>query len=93
MFYYCKELKSVGDISNWDISNVRDMSFMFALCEFFNQNLSKWNVSRVTDMTLMFDGCYSFNQDISGWNVSNVRNNDFMFNNCPIKDEYKPKFK
>ena len=63
-----------GDISEWDVSNVKDMRSMFAECEAFNQNISKWDVSNVIDMNSMFWGCKSFNQDISSWDVSNVTN-------------------
>lgn len=36
------------DISNWNVSNVTDMSVMFYYAQAFsNQNLSSWNVSKV----------------------------------------------
>ena len=38
-----------GDISNWNVQNVRDMSFMF-LNSRFNGNISKWNVGNVNSM-------------------------------------------
>ena len=30
MFESCKQLKSVGDLSNWNVSNVRFMYYMFS---------------------------------------------------------------
>ena len=57
MFYWCKELKSVGDISEWDVSNVTSMTSMFDGCILFNQDLSKWNVLNVTDAINMFYNC------------------------------------
>jgi len=60
------------DISNWDVSNVTNMSEMFARAIKFNQDISKWDVSNVNDMSAMFSGARSFNQDISNWDVSNV---------------------
>ena len=61
-----------GDISQWDVSNVTDMSGMFWWSK-FKGDISRWNVSNVTDMSLMF--CYSkFDGDISQWIVSNVSN-------------------
>ena len=83
------------DISDWDVSNVRTMSYMFAYCKELKSvgDISYWNVSKVTDMRSMFLDCKFFNQDISKWDVSNVRHHYFMFEKCPIKDEYKPKFK
>ena len=66
-----------GHISYWDVSNVTNMSFMFADCK-FDGDISNWDVSNVTDMSFMFADC-KFNGDISNWNVSNVTNMDNMF--------------
>ena len=71
-----------GDISNWNVSNVTNMRFMFYRCKLFNQDISNWNVSNVTDMSGMFLTCTKFNQDISNWDVSNVENMSWMFGNC-----------
>ena len=81
-----------GDISNWNVSNVTDMRWMFYMCESFNQDISNWNVSNVTDMNYMFGGCKKFNQDISKWDVSKVKSHYFIFSDCGIQDKYKPKF-
>ena len=81
-----------GDISKWDVSNVKNMYGMFSNCYYFNQNISDWDVSSVTEMQYMFYNCKKFNQDLSKWNVYKVYKNILMFDNCPIKDEYKPKF-
>ena len=93
MFCSCEELKSVGDISKWDVSKVTSMSNMFGYCEYFNKNISDWDVSNVTNMQFMFVHCESFNQDLSSWDVSKVKDKTYMFAGCPIKEEYKPKFK
>ena len=45
-----------GNISNWDVSNVTNMSGIFVGCESFNQDISSWDVSNVTNMTNMFYG-------------------------------------
>ena len=37
MFYFCKELKALPDISKWDITNVQNKSNMFFGC---NKNLN-----------------------------------------------------
>ena len=71
-----------GDISSWDVSNVKDMSFMFWECPKFNSDISEWDVSNVTDMHSMFYECIKFNQDISKWDVSNVTNMHSMFWKC-----------
>ena len=70
------------DISNWDVSNVKDMTGMFYCCYDFNCDLSNWNVSNVTNMAGMFVGCENFNCDLSYWYVSNVTDMDNMFVNC-----------
>jgi len=72
-------IQKYGDLSTWDVSNVTNMSGMFAGASLFNGDLSKWNVSNVTDMHGMFINTFSFNGDLSAWNVSNVRNMSYMF--------------
>ena len=67
------------DISNWDVSNVTDMSAMFNDATNFNQDISNWDVSSVTDMRGMFRQATFFNQDISNWDVSNVTDISGMF--------------
>ena len=57
MFYWCKELESIGDISKWDVSNVTNMSYMFYMCRSLNQDLSDWDVSKVQYNILMFHNC------------------------------------
>ena len=52
----------VGDIRSWDVSNVTDMSYMFAGYPGFNQDISNWDVSNVTNMKAMF---YSIPVDLS----------------------------
>jgi surface protein len=42
-----------GVISDWDVSNVTDMSYMFKQSQ-FKGDISEWDVSNVTDMTQMF---------------------------------------
>ena len=60
-----------GDISQWDVSNVENMSYMFYKSK-FNGDISQWDVSKVKYMNYMF--AYSiFNGDISQWVVSQVK--------------------
>jgi uncharacterized protein YjbI with pentapeptide repeats len=68
-----------GDISDWDVSNVEDMSYMFAECNitFKNTDLSGWNVSKCKSMAWMFEDIQfdpnsEYNYDLSGWDMSNV---------------------
>ena len=72
------------DISDWNVSNITNMSYMFYCCEELESvgDISKWDVSNVTNMRSMFFRCESFNQYISGWDVSSVTDMRYMFCNC-----------
>jgi surface protein len=58
-----------GHISDWDTSQVRDMSRLFRTDlneeNSFNSDLSRWNVARVTDMSHMFENACAFQSDLS----------------------------
>ena len=45
-----------GDISMWDVSNVKTMVSMFEYCS-FDGDISKWDISSVEDMNEMFYMC------------------------------------
>jgi len=53
------------------------MSFMFAGCTNFNQDISKWDVRNITYMTSIFYGCKNFNQSLCKW-VSNIKDKDVL---------------
>ena len=55
-----------GDISTWDVSNVRDMSDMFSGATVFNSDISKWDVSRVSNMDCMFRHALMFKRNLCG---------------------------
>lgn len=78
-----------SSISNWDVSSVKDMSFMF-FGSTFNGDIGNWDVGNVNNMRGMFatrNGptplsvpFYNlFNKDISSWDVSNVTDMESMF--------------
>lgn len=46
MFSGCKELKSLGDISNWYIPKWKRMIGMFANCYSLNLNIKKWKLDK-----------------------------------------------
>ena len=71
------------DVSEWDVSNVTDMSYMFHDCKNFDCDLSSWDVSNVTDMQYMFKNCYKLKDNgLENWDVSNVKNMNGMFKDC-----------
>ena len=58
-----------GNISQWDVSNVKNMMNMFFNCKYFNGDISNWDVSSVTNSLGMFLGCKIYNKDIDRKNV------------------------
>ena len=74
-----------GDISNWNVSNIENIEWMFAYSQ-FNGDISNWNVSNVENMSYMF--YYSkFNQNISDWDVSNVEDMRNMFSDSQFNQD------
>ena len=79
---------SIGDLSSWNTSSVKDMSLMFDDAGFnattFSLNLSSWNTSSVTDMYGMFGdaGLSATTWSVSGlssWDTSSVMDMSDMF--------------
>ena len=74
------------DISDWDVSNVKNMGGMFYGCKKLTSvgDLSNWNVSNVKEMYSMFSNCKKLTSigDIEKWDVSNVKHMTCMFSNC-----------
>ena len=54
-------LKSLPDISKWNISNANDMEGLFSECIYLQYlpDLSKWNTENVNDISGIFYKCYS----------------------------------
>ena len=86
LFYGCKSLLSLPDISKLDTSNIKDMSFIFSECKSLLKlpDISKWDTNNVLTMSCMFYECESLIllPDISNWNIGNVENMSCMFYKC-----------
>ena len=67
------------DVSEWDVSQVTDMGYMFYDASLANPDVSEWDVSQVTNMGYMFQGASSANPDVSEWDVSQVTDMGYMF--------------
>ena len=78
--YFNLGMPSNIDITNWDVSEVIDMSKLFSNRTYFNQPLN-WNTSNVQDMNHMFYDCTHFNQPITFY-TSQVTNMKHMFSSC-----------
>ncbi|NVJ89365.1 MAG: VCBS repeat-containing protein [Flavobacteriaceae bacterium] len=68
-----------GDISNWDVSSVTNMSQLFYNRTDFNFDLSNWDISNVTNMFMIFhsSGLTTANYDkiLNGWSQQAVQSN------------------
>ena len=91
LFYLFYNLADLSAVSNWNSSNVMDMSYMFydtgEHASSLLLDLSSWNTSSVTDMSYMFyETGYrkvsSFTLDLSSWNTSSVTNMLSMFDSA-----------
>ena len=82
-FYNSGRTTSI-DLSNFDTSNVVDMSYMFYTCFYLTSlDLSGLNTSNVTNMSHIFQGCKNLTSlDLSNFNTSNVRDMSWMFADC-----------
>ena len=80
MFEGCTEIETL-DLSNFNTSNVTDISFMFTKCYKLREikGLNKFNTSNVKNMSFMF---YFFSNlvslDLSNFNTSNVTDMTYM---------------
>ncbi len=60
MFDGCYRLEGALDFSDWDVTLVTDMRFMFRNCKYVTSiDISGWNTENVTNAYRMFLGCVS----------------------------------
>ena len=69
MSWLFENVKHNFDVSDWDVSNVKNMTGMFGFCNKFDCDLSNWNVSNVTDMHALFYECNKFTK----WTSSTIQ--------------------
>ena len=86
-YLFCKSSLSTfnGDISNWNVRNVKEMTAMFRGSK-FNGDISKWDVSGCQSMGGMFASS-DFNGDISRWDISNAKVMTSMFANSKFTQD------
>ena len=61
MFKDCSSLIFLPDISKWNITNVKNMKYLFSGCQSLKDlpNLSKWKISNKCIKSNVFDKCSS----------------------------------
>ena len=74
---YPDSVKRYGECSRWDVTQITDMSLLFAKLK-FQGNISVWDTSQVINMQGMFFRS-DFQGDISKWDVGKVSNFNNMF--------------
>ena len=80
------------DLSNFNTSNVEDMSYMFIGCNKLKEikGINNFNTIKVNNMSSMFEECEELEYlDLSNFNTSNVTNMEFMFKRCYKLKEIK----
>jgi surface protein len=66
-----------SDISNWNVSAVTNMQYMFFAASSFNSDISNWNIAQVTEMKQMFKGARGFHQNLCPWGSKLPSNFDY----------------
>ena len=97
MFRSCSSLKSLPDISKWNIKNVKDMSEMFFGCYSLISlpDISKWKKDKSCKMENMFFGCDSLksipdisqNDEIAEDYIKKIKTNNTKENKDEIKEK------
>ena len=49
MFYECSNLKIIKNIENWQLPNIKDVSYMFCDCAKLDVDLSNWDLTHIKD--------------------------------------------
>ena len=80
------------DLSNFDLSNVKSMRYMFNKCYKLKKiiGINNVNTNNINDMSGMFQLCENLEYlDLSNFDTSKVTNMRFMFNECNKLKEIK----
>ena len=85
LFEKCS-FSEIDFLSNWNMSNSTDLSFMFSKCKNLNniKGIKNWNVENIINFGRMFYGCRNLKDvnDLQNWNMNKAQNIDEMFSNC-----------
>ena len=88
LFAECHFLSYISKgISNWNTSNITNLSFLFSNCYSLLSipDISNWNTKNVQKIIATFQGCpIKCLPDISKWNTENVFDMCFLFSNCHL---------
>lgn len=85
MFSHLKNLKFL-DVSNWDIANVTDLSYMFDGANIEELDLGKWNTNNVISIDWIFNKNKKLKKIKMSETFKNAHNNHLLFSNLNIHD-------
>lgn len=71
MFFQRRGLKSL-DVSGWDVSKMKNFTYMFALTGLEKLDVSKWDVSSAENLVSIFTGSRLETIDTSKWNTASA---------------------
>lgn len=78
--FYMSNYQDMTKITNWNIANMKDMSFAFAQSAATNIDLSNWDTSSVTNMYATFyNNTITDYSSIYNWNTSKVKDCRYIF--------------
>lgn len=80
LFYSCGSEEALN-LENWDVSNVSNMEYAFAMMRLSVTGIDRWDVSNVESMDSMFSGIFEnpMRFYLGDWNVSKVKTMKQMF--------------
>jgi len=83
MFHLCKNLQSLGKLSELRVNNVTDFSYMFYGCSSLTniEGISKWNLYKATDISYLFFVSFKKLPDIKISYLKNIKNKECIFSN------------
>lgn len=97
LFDYDKIKINNVDVSEWDVSNIRNFQGTFMGMHNFDCDLSNWNVSKANRFESMFFECYNFKgKGLENFDLSNAKDIQFIIAKCKsITDniDFNPWFK
>ena len=78
--FYEATLRELPNIFTWDLSNLKDSSYMFGLCEGIDEiDLHNLDTSNIENMEGMFYVCQQRTVNLSNWRLDNCKNLHALF--------------
>ena len=83
LFFGCKSLTTLPDISKWNTNNITNMNDLFYNCKSLSSlpDISKWGTNNIIYINDIFFGCDSLVSipDISKWNIDKLDTKNIRF--------------